>query len=138
MSALVLVSTVAAALALAAAVWLALALVRTRRQLADLHRRIQRLQDTPPPTPTAELALQPRPYEPPPLILPSTDEVLRAALHRPLVRAVTVSYGLRRALRPESRDRIRGLMRREFHRRRKMRQRAGRRTARMTHMERSS
>jgi hypothetical protein len=65
------------------------------------------------------------------IVVPTTAQVVDATMGRPLVRASVLAYGLRRALRPESRDRIRALMRREFQRRRKMRQRAARRAARM-------
>jgi hypothetical protein len=65
------------------------------------------------------------------IVVPTTAQVVDATMGRPLVRASALAHGLRRALRPEHRDRIRALMRREFQRRRKMRQRAARRAARM-------
>ncbi len=73
----------------------------------------------------------PPPGRPDQLVLvPTTGHVVEATLGAPLVRAVVLGHGLQRALRPESRDRVRALMRREFSRRRKVRQRAGRRAAR--------
>lgn len=65
------------------------------------------------------------------VVVPTTAQVVDATMGRPLVRASAFAHGLRRALRPENRDRIRSMMRREFQRRRKMRQRAARRAARM-------
>lgn len=64
------------------------------------------------------------------IVLPSSEQVVHATMGRPLVRGAALSYGLAHALRPESRDRIRGMVRREFRRRRKMRLQAGRRAAR--------
>lgn len=65
------------------------------------------------------------------IVVPTTAQVVDATMGRPLVRASALAHGLRRALRPDNRDRIRAMMRREFQRRRKMRQRAARRAARM-------
>ena len=64
------------------------------------------------------------------IVLPTSEQVVNATMGRPLVRGAVLSYGLAQALRPESRDRIRGMVRREFRRRRKMRLQAGRRAAR--------
>ena len=136
MSALTVSSLAIAALALGLAAALTVALVRTRGRLEELHTSIRRLQDAPAP-PRTELAVRPTQVEVPPAV-PTGDEVLRATMARPAVRVVALSYGLRRALRPESRDRIAAVMRREFRRRRKLRLRAGRRAARYARVEGSS
>lgn len=63
-------------------------------------------------------------------VLPTSGQVVDATMGRPMVRGAVLSHGLWHALRPESRDRISALVRREFRRRRKVRRRAGRRAAR--------
>jgi len=50
---------------------------------------------------------------------------------QPLVRAAAVAHGLRCALTPANRDRIRALVRRDIRRRHKLRMRAARRAARV-------
>jgi len=120
---------------------LLLAQVRAnRRRTTELEARIatlaRQVETTPPP-----IAAQPQvhmlePIEPaggelPAVVRPTTAQVVDATLGRPLVRAATLSHGLRRALRPESRDRIAALVRREFRRRRKLRMKASRRAARL-------
>ena len=52
-------------------------------------------------------------------------------LGRPLVRAVALSYGVRRALAPANRDRIQALVRRDLRRRERLRRRAARRAGRV-------
>jgi HAMP domain-containing protein len=79
----------------------------------------------------AEIA--PRVVEGRVVIPPSRDEVVATALSRPQTRIVVIAHGLARALRPESRDRIAALMRREYRDRRRSRLRAGRRAARAAH-----
>ncbi|MGH3496914.1 MAG: hypothetical protein ACRDP1_05560 [Nocardioidaceae bacterium] len=69
------------------------------------------------------------------LIVPSTEQVVRATLGQPLVRLASFSHGLRRALLPANRDRVGSLVRRDFQRRRKIRQRVGRQAARMAPMQ---
>ncbi|MBW9211662.1 hypothetical protein KV100_18600 [Mumia sp. zg.B21] len=64
------------------------------------------------------------------IVLPSGEQLVAATMGRPLVRGAVLSHGLMYALRPESRDRIRGIVRREFRRRRKLRRRAARMAAR--------
>ncbi|MDO9381174.1 MAG: hypothetical protein Q7T56_20195 [Nocardioidaceae bacterium] len=64
------------------------------------------------------------------IVLPTHAEVRDATLGRPLVRSAVVGHGIWHALRPESRDRIRGIVRREFRRRKRVRLAAGRRAAR--------
>lgn len=66
------------------------------------------------------------------VVQPTPEQVVATILGRPGPRASAFVAGMRHALRPESRDRIRALMRREFRRRRKERLRAGRRAVRMT------
>ncbi|MCW2747341.1 MAG: hypothetical protein JWP10_483 [Nocardioidaceae bacterium] len=63
------------------------------------------------------------------LVQPSPQQVRAAIVGRPLVRLNVVVVGMAHALRPESRDRIRGLMRREFRARKKQRRQAARRAA---------
>src|SRR5699024_1617731 len=48
------------------------------------------------------------------IALPSSEQVVRATMRRPLVRGAVLSHGLRHALRPENRDRIRALVRRDY------------------------
>lgn len=67
------------------------------------------------------------------IVPPSEQQVVAAALSRPQVRLAIVLHGLVYALRPESRDRITALMRREYRRRRRERLAAGRRAVREAH-----
>ncbi|WP_313410317.1 hypothetical protein, partial [Aeromicrobium sp.] len=48
------------------------------------------------------------------IVQPTHDQVVAASMTRPAVRLNIVAAGLAHALRPESRDRIMGLMRREY------------------------
>jgi hypothetical protein len=65
------------------------------------------------------------------LVAPPTEaQVVNTALGRPQVRLAVAIRGVAFALRAESRDRIVGLMRREYRRRRAHRLRAGRRAVR--------
>lgn len=66
------------------------------------------------------------------VVQPTHDQVVAASMTRPAVRLNIVAAGLVHALRPESRDRIMGLMRREFRARKRARQRAARAAARAT------
>ena len=61
---------------------------------------------------------------------PTEEQVVATALGRPAVRLSIYASGLAHALRPESRDRILALMRREYRHRRRVRQRIARRAAR--------
>lgn len=63
------------------------------------------------------------------VILPTEQQVVATALNRPATRLTVVVHGIAHALRPESRDRIAALMRRELNRRRRERSRAARRAA---------
>ncbi len=66
------------------------------------------------------------------IVPPTQEQVVAAQMTRPGVRVAIVLSGVLHALRPESRDRISGLVRREYRQRRRARQRAGRRAARAT------
>lgn len=74
--------------------------------------------------------LVPRRVEGRVVVPPSGQQVVNAAMSRPHVRLAVLAHGLTYALRPESRDRITALMRREFRRRRRERLSAGRRAVR--------
>ncbi|MCO7240939.1 hypothetical protein, partial [Aeromicrobium sp. CnD17-E] len=78
-------------------------------------------------------ALAPRVVEGRVVVPPTQDQVVAATLSRPQVRLAVVAEGLAHALRPESRDRISALVRREYRGRRRERLRAGRRAARAAH-----
>lgn len=80
-----------------------------------------------PPTPDV---LAPRIVEGRVIVPPNEHQVVTTAMGRPAVRLSILAHGLSHALRPESRDRIVGLMRREVRRRRRERLQAGRRAAR--------
>lgn len=67
------------------------------------------------------------------IVTPTTRQVVDATMNRPLVRVSVISHGLAHALRPESRDRIMALMRREFQSRRRKRKRAAKQAARLEH-----
>ena len=77
----------------------------------------------------AELA--PRAVQGRVIVPPTQSQVVRTALGRPGVRISVFAHGLARALRPENRDRIVALMRREYRHRRRERLRAGRQAIRM-------
>lgn len=74
--------------------------------------------------------LEPRVVEGRLVVPPTQQQVVQAALGRPGVRLSILAHGVAHALRAESRDRISALMRREFRRRRRERQQAGRRAVR--------
>ncbi|SKB09966.1 hypothetical protein [Aeromicrobium choanae] len=81
------------------------------------------------PVPTAEVV---RVVEGRVIVQPTHDQVVAATMTRPSVRLNILLGGVAHALRPESRDRILGLMRREYRARRRARQRAARAAARAT------
>lgn len=83
-----------------------------------------------PHSPVAAAAPAPRVIQSRLVVPPTQQQVLATALGRPGVRLSVLAHGLSHALRPESRDRVLGLMRREFGRRRRARLQAGRRAAR--------
>lgn len=75
-------------------------------------------------------SMAPRHVEGRVIVPPTGQQVVGAALSRPHIRLAIVLHGLTYALRPESRDRITALMRREYRRRRRERLAAGRRAVR--------
>lgn len=121
MSAVEVASLGVASAALVAAAVLGLAVARTRRSIVSLQQAVE---------------AKPQPLEAPPAAPPSTvavasqQRLVSVTMGPPLVRAAALSYGLRRALRAEHRDRVRALMRRDLRRRHKLRQRTARRAAR--------
>lgn len=60
------------------------------------------------------------------IVQPTREQVVAATMTRASVRLSILAAGLAHALRPESRDRITALMRREYRARRRARQRAAR------------
>ena len=68
------------------------------------------------------------------VVPPSREELVSTALSRPQVRFAVLVHGVARALRPESRDRIGALVRREYRDRRRHRLRSGRRASRAAHL----
>ncbi|MCD9153062.1 hypothetical protein [Aeromicrobium duanguangcaii] len=66
------------------------------------------------------------------IVQPTQDQLVAATMTRPAVRLNVWAAGIAHALRPESRDRILGLMRREYRGRKRARQRAARAAARAT------
>ena len=141
MSAVEIVCVSVSALALVLALALVVSSRASRRRTAALEATIGDLAErvatrpAPPPAAPAVHVLEPLERDDQPgggsILLPTTAQVVDATLGRPLVRAATLGHGLRRGLRPESRDRISALVRREFRRRRKVRLAAGRRAARL-------
>ncbi|MCX6407972.1 MAG: hypothetical protein NTV28_13715 [Propionibacteriales bacterium] len=95
--------------------------------------RVERTRQPDLPAPERSGALAPRVVEGRVVVPPTQDQVVAATLSRPQVRLAVVAEGLAHALRPESRDRISALMRREYRGRRRERLRAGRRAARAAH-----
>ncbi len=81
-------------------------------------------------TPQVPAVLAPRIVEGRLIVPPTQQQVVATALGRPGVRLSVLAHGVAHALRPESRDRIVGMMRREYRRRRRERLQAGRRAAR--------
>lgn len=81
-------------------------------------------------TPVADQHIEPRVVEGRLIVPPSQQQVVQTALGRPGVRLSVLVHGAAYALRPESRDRIASLMRREYRRRRRERLQAGRRAVR--------
>lgn len=66
------------------------------------------------------------------IVQPTQEQVVAATMTRPGIRLGILAAGVAHALRPESRDRIVALMRREFRGRRRARQRSARAAARAT------
>jgi hypothetical protein len=83
-----------------------------------------------PAPPSTPAALVPRVVQGQLIVPPTQQQVVATALGRPGVRLSVLARGLAHALRPESRDRIVALMRREYRRRRRERLQAGRTASR--------
>jgi hypothetical protein len=81
------------------------------------------------PTPVTDLVTRRDQQEVSPA--PSQQQIVTVTLAHPLVRVSAFAYGLRRALRPENRDRLQALVRRDLRRRHKIRRAAARRAARV-------
>ena len=132
---LILVSTaVLAVVALCAAV-ISVRAVRTLREAPVAPPASTELAIVKRPTqmsPQAPAVLAPRVVEGRLIVPPTQQQVVATALGRPGVRLSVLAHGVAHALRPESRDRILGMMRREYRRRRRERLQAGRRAARAT------
>lgn len=67
------------------------------------------------------------------IVTPTSRQIVDTTMNRPLVRISVLSHGLAHALRPESRDRIMALMRREYQSRRRQRKQAAKQAARIEH-----
>lgn len=65
------------------------------------------------------------------IVPPTTRQIVDATMGKPLVRVSVLSHGVAHALRPESRDRIVAMMRREFRSRRRQRKLAAKQAARL-------
>lgn len=87
--------------------------------------------DDVPVEPAPVVEVEPRVVQGRVVVPPSQAQVVRTALGRPGVRLNIFVHGLARAFRPENRDRIVALMRREYRHRRSERLRAGRQAVRM-------
>jgi hypothetical protein len=83
-----------------------------------------------PAPPSTPASLAPRLVQGHLIVPPTQQQVVATALGRPGVRLSVLAHGLAHALRPESRDRIVALMRREYRRRRRERLQAGRSASR--------
>jgi hypothetical protein len=129
----ILVSTaVLAVVALGAAV-ISVRAVRTLRETptpTPVSTELVRVEQAMPVTPQVPAVLAPRLVEGRLIVPPTQQQVVATALGRPGVRLSVFVHGVAHALRPESRDRILGMMRREYRRRRRERLQAGRRAAR--------
>jgi len=137
MSAVEVASLGVATAALGAAAVLGLALARTRRTIGSLQQAVDRMHPASAVEAAEAVEVTPHLLESPPpapssntVAVTSEQRVVSVTMGAPLVRASALTYGLRRALRPEHRDRVSALMRRDLRRRRKLRQRNARQAAR--------
>ncbi|GAA2069947.1 hypothetical protein GCM10009821_03420 [Aeromicrobium halocynthiae] len=137
-----MVVLVATAVLACVAVVAALVALRAARQVAR-HQHADAPSPAEPATPAAVAVRDPEPQQAPRevrvvegrvIVPPSREEVVSTALSRPQVRLAVLLHGVARALRPESRDRIGALVRREYRDRRRHRLRSGRRAARAAHL----
>lgn len=136
-----LIATAVLALVALAAAMVAVRALRQLRQVsapepAELH-----VSPLPSPVSPAKRATQREPDPPAEvvrvvegrvIVQPTQAQVVAATMTRPSVRLGILLTGIAHALRPESRDRITALMRREYRDRRRARQRAGRAAAKAT------
>lgn len=140
--ALLVATTVLAVIAVAAAVLAFAALRQMRRLTADA--RPEPLTSLPAKreVDTVEAMPVPKPAQPEPvarvvegrvIVQPTQEQAVAAVMTRPRIRIAILGAGLAHALRPESRDRIAGLVRREYRARRRARSRAARAASRATH-----
>ena len=129
----ILVSTaVLAVVALCAAV-ISVRAVRTLRQTpasTPVSSEIALVERPAPVVTQLPASLAPRVVEGRLIVPPTQQQVVATALGRPGVRLSVFTHGVAYALRPESRDRILGMMKREYRRRRRERLQAARRAAR--------
>ena len=135
MSAEVLILAATAVLAVVAvgAAVISVRAVRTLRDAptpAPVSNELVRVEQPTQVTPQVPASLAPRLVEGRLIVPPTQQQVVATALGRPGVRLSVFAHGVAHALRPESRDRILGMMRREYRRRRRERLQAGRRAAR--------
>lgn len=137
-----MVVLVATAVLACVAVVAAVVALRAARQVAR-HQRADAPSPAEPATPAAVAVRDPEPQQVPRevrvvegrvIVPPSREEVVSTAMSRPQVRFTVLLHGVARALRPESRDRIGALVRREYRERRRHRLRSGRRAARAAHL----
>jgi len=125
----ILVSTAALAVVAVTAAVVAVLAVRQVRSPGPSARSTELVRVEQPPE-NNPAALTPRVIEGRLIVPPTQQQVIAAALGRPGVRLSVLAHGVAYALRPESRDRILGMMRREYRQRRRERLQAGRRAAR--------
>lgn len=129
----ILVSTAALAVVALGAAFISVRAVRTLREspseppVLNEVALVERPTHVPAQVPAT---LAPRVVEGRLIVPPTQQQVVATALGRPGVRLSVLAHGVAHALRPESRDRILAMMRREFRRRRRERLQAGRRAAR--------
>lgn len=137
---LLVVTAVVALLALAVALLAlrALARIKSEQAAAEISRERQRRIEPVHPE-LVHLRPEPVPAHDEPqvqvnegqvVVRPTTNQIVATTMHHPLVRLNVLMVGLSHALRPESRDRIGSLMRREFRARKTARRKAARRAAR--------
>ncbi|MDR7086738.1 hypothetical protein J2X11_001577 [Aeromicrobium panaciterrae] len=129
----ILVSTAVLAVVALCAAAISVRAVRTLRQTPTQTPVSHEIALVERPTPVVThlpASLAPRVVEGRLIVPPTQQQVVATALGRPGVRLSVFTRGVAYALRPESRDRILGMMRREYRRRRRERLQAGRRAAR--------
>lgn len=129
----ILVSTAVLAVVALSAATVAVRAVRTLRQTppqAPASTELALVERAVSTAPQPPAALAPRVVGGRLIVPPTQQQVVATALGRPGIRMSVFTHGIAHALRPESRDRILGMMRREYRRRRRERLAAGRRATR--------